>query len=186
MPFDLSELISQTGKDGAPLQSAHFQVRLTKPSGVNIEGTTEFLSFYTLATNLPGVGFELMPVKRHGYGLEEKRPVSVNFNQIGLNVLVDGRADVIKFFQKWFEHISKFRSDDENYSLYAYPDTYETTLEIIIYDSTGNKKITYKMLNAWPATVEDVSMAWDANEQFMIMPINIVYKKYLIEESTNK
>src|SRR6185503_6122256 len=89
-------------------------------------------------TNLPGVSLGTDDIRHKGYGIAEKRPTTIGFEDITLTIIGDGGGKVKDLLHKWFNDVISFDNEDENKTgLFNYPDEYNGTMEIIVYDQAG-------------------------------------------------
>ena len=76
--------------------------------------------------------------------------------------------------------IRKFKSEDHA----KYKDDYSTTMEIRIFDVEGNLIQSIKLYEAFPSTMKDFDLSWDAVNELIRTDIMITFKEFSIVSST--
>jgi hypothetical protein len=91
-------------------------------------------------------------------------------NDISLSFIGDGKGDVYKFFYRWMQgivrsdyNVSGVRNGYNGLAPYEveFKRNYETTINIKTYNEQGDVVFDYKLLNAFPKSLPDISLSWD-------------------------
>jgi hypothetical protein len=140
---------------------------------------------------LPGV--RLMKdetIRRYGYGPIERVPYSAQFNEITLNWILDGRGELIKFFDDWMHSIVNYdsaggrdmktgrRIGNISYSPYelGYKDDYSNPkMSIVVYDRRLKQVIVYDVYDVFPSAINDVPIAWGEQDTLLKYSIELSY-----------
>jgi len=186
--FSVSNIISAL--DVAPLQPAYFSVNIASKAIPNFD-----ISLFCQNAILPGVQFNTTAVRQSGIGNIERRPTDVDFQDFSAAFIVDGRGEVVKFFQNWMQSIYKFDARDgiskKIFSLktytFEYPKNYEATITINQYavgpdqgESGQNIKsiISYQLFRAFPHTIGNLNVSWDAQNEYHVLPVQFYYQSW--------
>lgn len=145
------------------------------------------MSFFCKKTDLPGINLATGENIIHGTGPLEYFPYNAIFTDIDLEFLGDGRGQILSFFHNWMNNIVNYNSSGgyntrstEFYKV-KYKETYVCNIEIIVFDHQSNQIIRYKLIDAFPVRLGQISMNW---EQSSFMNIGVSFK-YSTWTSTN-
>jgi len=134
------------------------------------------------AANLPGVSFDTSQIYHSGYGFSENRPIKGSYQNFILSFIADGKADVLKFFQKWLHNIHNMNGAGagniyNGMRLYefAYPEAYESIVNITQYDKTGNAVMTWTIVGAYPKTIQETPVSWRPSEDYLKIAVEMTY-----------
>lgn len=183
MPFSISEILSQINGQGGLLSPAHFLVRITPKSTLSgLSESVRTIPFFCDTASLPGLSLQIQGISRYGYGIQEKRPIRTTFADWPSTFFCDGSGDIQRFFENWMLNITNF--DMSNLSGtknglrpfdYRYPDDYESTIEVIHYDPTGEIVNTYVLHQAFPVSLGEVQVDWSMQDSIMKLPVTFAY-----------
>lgn len=151
--------------------------------------TNTILPFVCLAGTMPGVSLSTSEVRRHGVGPVEKRPYSVNFVDLNLTFLVDGRGLIHQFFKEWIDGIVRFDRLVTNSDGFAYQEPYEieyrnnyvTDIEVYLYNDKLSQIYKVKLYNAFPIFMGDISLNWGATDDYVTLPVSFSYTSWTAE-----
>ena len=138
---------------------------------------------------LPGVSVSTSEIRRHGIGPVEKRPYSVNFIDLNLSFIIDGRGSIHRFFTWWMDGIVRFdrlvtnpdnRPFQQPYEV-AYRDEYVTDIIIHIYDDKSRQVYKVTAYNAFPLFMGDINLNWGATDDYVILPVTFGYTSWKSE-----
>jgi hypothetical protein len=138
---------------------------------------------------LPGVSVSTSEIRRHGIGPVEKRPYSVNFIDLNLSFIIDGRGGIHRFFTLWMDGIVRFdrlvtnpdnRPFQQPYEV-AYRDEYVTDIIIYIYDDKSRQVYKVTAYNAFPLFMGDINLNWGATDDYVILPVTFGYTSWKSE-----
>ena len=190
--FGPSKLLAVINQQNGLYKSHHFAVTITPPRFMNGHSVNpEKISLLCNSSSLPGKQILASDHKRQGYGTFDRRAWGASFTDIPLTFYLDGRGDIVKFFYKWQQQIvatdtaeGPFAETNTGAMPFeaAYHEYYSTTMELFAYDVTDNKILTYRFVEAWPFQVGDVTVAWAENDQFSLLPVQMTYRSYSIEQ----
>lgn len=132
-------------------------------------------------------------VRHKGYGLVEKRPNSINFEDFTVSILGDAKGQVLEFVQRWMALITNFDEDSEVSAdgvpaeMFNYPEEYWGTVELYLYDITAQIYKTYTLKKAFPVNIGAVELGWAQNDTIMRVPVSFSYRSYKISptQTTN-
>lgn len=174
----------------------------------NFSSDVRELTFFCSAANLPGLILETDTTRRYGIGPLQKVPVSVSYPDLNLVFYGDNSGFINKFFRYWMNsivmnnfqgpvnssevmninpldptNISVGLSDQPDYSKapyeFEYKSRYSKTIEISLFDPDSNRFETRTFLDAYPVTIGDVNLSWANTDDFMRIPVNITYSRYI-------
>lgn len=148
-----------------------FDVTMTAPRILSGSPVAEKISLYAEGAQLPGLNIQTDDsIKRFGIGPQDNSPYSSGVNDITLSFIGDGRGDVYKFFYRWMQgivrsdyNVSGVRNGYNGLAPYEveFKREYETTINIKTYNEQGDVVFDYKLLNAFPKSLPDISLSWD-------------------------
>ena len=115
-------------------------------------------------------------------------PTGQNFPDVTCTFYGDSRLLVQNFFTKWLQSIVNFNGASpmngtttvngaSPFEIY-YKDGdkgYQTTIDITVFDVRSETVATYKLHNAFPVTVSDVSLAWENSDQIYQLTVTFSY-----------
>jgi len=188
MAFSISEFNGHISKYGLARDNL-FLVTVTAPQ-IGLDFPTQDLSFFCNSLTLPGLNMSTSDIQNQGYGMAEKRPTGMPYENLNTTFMVDSAFRVKEFFHRWTQAIVNFdNSQGYNYEHrgmlpfeIAYPETYRGTIDVAVY-SFNSSDITYqyKFGNAYPVGVGDITTAWSNNDSFMVMPVQFAYDIYEVQ-----
>ena len=180
MVFSINEFKSIVNKYGLQREN-HFAVHITPPAGIDAPDIIHDFPLLCDSANLPGFQFATDDIKHKGYGLTEKRPGAVSYDDLILTVIADGQGKVLDMFNQWSELIfptNDERTDAAQLELIEYPENYYGTIEVYVYDCTSKKIMTITYNQAWPVNMNGHTMSWDATNTIMKIPVNFTYRSF--------
>lgn len=182
MTFNISKFSSKLNQLGGIGRTDLFKVEIAIPPAIKGKGPidSESLTFLASAVNIPGVHFTTTDVQRYGYGPIEKVPTAFDFDQLTINFIGDGNANVQKFFRNWTRAVVEYQSVQGAVNpsrpsarpyFVGYKDDYSTQINITQYSSTGQPVDTISCIGCWPLNVMDVYLNWQFTDQLMLVPV---------------
>ena len=147
--------------------------------------TPQKLSLYAEGAQLPAISIQTDDtIRRFGVGPTENVPYSMQFNDLTLNFIGDGAGEVYKFFYSWMHSIvngdghvplaKKSSSGLEPYEV-EFKENYKTDIVITTYNEQNDKILEYKLYNAFPKIVPDVSLSWKDSDGYMQFGITFCF-----------
>ena len=182
--FRINDMISKL--KSVPLQPAYFQVKITAPHLTGLIAS-DSISLYCIGAQLPGVSLQASLVRQSGVGNEERRPTSIDFQDLQLAFIVDGEVEIATFFQRWMQSIYKFDDGNGLNSLtsrglktytFEYPENYESTIEITQYQVDEKPAIVYKIYRAYPHSIGALNSDWSTLNDYHQLSVNFYYKSW--------
>lgn len=119
---------------------------------------------------LPGVNIDT--VQHRTFGEAYQMPNDKTYGNVVSTFYVDGNLDVKKLFDQWSEVIMDPVSRTFNF----YSD-YTTNIAIIIYDSHGYPHYEVVLEDAYPKSINDITLAY-SNHDFMTLDVTWAYRKW--------
>jgi hypothetical protein len=113
---------------------------------------------------------------RLGYGPVEKRPYMPLFDELTLTFIVDAGSQVHKILYEWINCIvntegkgaSTLNAARANTKAVAYEvgyrDYYDSILELLVYNDTGRRTMTFTAYNVFPMAFPQVAMNWNEGD----------------------
>jgi hypothetical protein len=191
--FGPGKLLATINQQNGLYRNHHFAVTIAPPSFLSGDSiNAEKISMLCNSSTLPGKQILASDHKRQQYGTFDRRAWGASFTDIPLTFYLDGRGDIVKFFYKWQQYIMNTVTQEGNNAESAsgampfeaaYHENYSTTMELKAYDVKDNTILTYKFIEAWPFQVGDVTVAWAETDQFSLLPVQMTYRSYHIEQS---
>lgn len=178
MAFNIQDIKSALSKDGYQ-KTSHFACSIIMPAALS---STPF--DYTVArcnsVNLPGFNLGTDEYRHKGFGLTEKRPNQASFEDVTVTIIADAQGKIYDALYKWHELIYPIddSNSDEDVEYFEYPNVYYGSLEIYIYDMTGNVHTTYTLRDVFPTNLSGQALSWEHNDQIMLVPVTFAYRKY--------
>lgn len=135
-------------------------------------------------------------VRRYGYGPVERVAHSVQFNEIVLTWIVDGKAKIVQFFNNWMHSIVNFNSKGgadmhgERYSYrvpfspyeVGYKDDYANSkMTIFVYDKTFDKVMEYSLYDIFPVGINEIPVSWSDTDSMMKFSVSFVFTDMSID-----
>jgi hypothetical protein len=199
--FSIDEIISNINNHKGFSFAAHYMMTITAPNnmGSTNDGSNDDFSrdlrFYCHASQLPGISLQNFEHRPYGYGLYERRPLFANFTHLPCQFLCDAEGKVIKFFQKWMASVYNFNpnlsSGNSTGQLkqfdLAFPEDYETRIEIETFDTKNQSIIKWTLEKAFPYDVSDMRVSWDGGNGDLainILPVSFYYQTWTTEAIT--
>lgn len=108
------------------------------------------------------------------YGPSFKAPNQAMFSDLTLVFLTDVNMKERKYFDNWFNVITGNGSYD-----FAFPNEYQTRLEVEKMDEFNNVVLKVKINKAYPINIMPMPMSW-ADEGFLRTSVQFAYSDYEI------
>ena len=196
MAFNISE-INNAVKDGVlktDLFHVYIPFRSSLHAAIDISKTTPFLCE---AVNLPGVTLNTASIYRYGIGPTQEFPIGASFTNLGMTLIGDGKGVILNAFHNWMNQIYSFNSSYGVFNLGAdllninidsnpftgspylveYKDNYVVDIIITVYDTKGNQVVVYKVMDAYPISMPDISMSW-RSDGLMQIPVTFTFRDW--------
>lgn len=128
------------------------------------------------AARLPSRGFDTLDMGIYGY--EESFPYNTEFGDFQATFytpLVGSDNILPRFFTYWVNFIHNFKDGPSSGANLRFPSEYYGTLYVTMLDDEDHPTITYKLVNAYPVTLEGTEVAWEATDTFTQFSVNFKY-----------
>lgn len=180
MAFDINELRASISRYGMQ-KASHYTTIVTLPSTMGGSNIMSETPLRINSVNLPGINLGLDEIRHKGFGLGEKRPISVSYDDISITMIADGQGQLAATMHEWMELI--YPSDLEsvgadNVEYFEYPNNYYGGLEIDVFDMMGNPHTNYSFIQPFPTAVGAVQMSWETTDQLLLLPVTFSYRSF--------
>jgi len=152
MAFNIETFKNRAGQNGF-LKNNKFRLVITLPEDLlNVfpqgnRNVVETLSYMCDATSLPSIMHGLHENRRFGYGPVERKPYFPNYNDLMVDILVDGKADSWRVLYTWLQSIMNSsmplapisRTNRFGLSTFEvnYKENYRSTIALEVFNDTG-------------------------------------------------
>lgn len=180
--FDVSEFKSIVTKRGIA-KTNNYAVNITPPAQL-VDPIINDLPFMVNSSNTPGSNFGTDPIRHKGYGLQELRPVQLDFEPITMTIIGDAKGHVAGFLQKWMSLVFNFDESSQRSTyqipteMFNYPDEYVGTIDLHLYDIASEVFSTYKLQRAYPVNMGAITLNWGETDNLMLIPVSFTYRSY--------
>jgi hypothetical protein len=211
MAFNISDFKSNIEKTGV-LQTNKYDVLVSLPKAfgnLNIrsaDGSTtsmvnegiKDLTYRCVNASLPGIALRTNDINRFGIGITEKMPFSAGYTDVSLTFLMDKSGAAYKFWYTWLNYIFGTNGEETNSNIFGslntlnnrrsfytaeYKDNYAGTIQIKVYDTSGNVSLVTTLLKAYPTSMNDVSLNWSDNNNLIKLTITITFREWVLGDS---
>jgi hypothetical protein len=149
-----------------PLALNKYEVTITPPGG----GTR--FELITESVTVPSVSFFSVDNHRpYGYGPIYTIPYGSNFTDVTCVHIIDRKSLVHKEFFKWATGIVNWKQKHQVQYLEKYA---SSDMTIKTYDNQGNLSATYKLREAFPVNIDQLSLSWLSNDDYA--KLTVTYK----------
>ena len=180
MAFNINEFNASISKLGVQ-RASHYAVNISAPPGLSTSGVLTDLPIRINSINLPGTTLGMDDIKFSGFGLSERRPNAVTYEDITMTIIADANGRILDFLHEWMELVfptSVERNGSDSVEYFEYPNNYYGGLELYVYDPSGNKHTTYTFKHPFISALGSVSMGWENTDSVMIIPVSFTYRSF--------
>ncbi len=180
MAFNIEEFKNRAGQDGF-LKNNKFRLNVNLPVALlNVYNGTDMnrnLSFMCDATSMPGVLYGLNENRRYGYGPVERKPYAPNYNDLMVDILVDGKANTWKLLYNWLQLVmNNSFSFSSRFGLNTfevnYKENYRSTINLEIFNDTGEIATVFTFNEAFPTSITDRPLSWASTNELLRIQTN--------------
>lgn len=199
MSFSISKFKTTMDKYGGPGKANLFEVTINKykETNSNIEPSQEF-SFFCNRVNFPGIGIETGSMSNVAQ-LPTTFPLSMTSAPVTATFMIDSNHEMLAFFHNWIQRVMNYSTKNGPYGAIddpaaeggdgigmlpyelGYKDEYGCRMSIKHYatESFGKNDKFYEVVldNCWPYQVQDMSMDWSLNDQFLTVDVTFAYDR---------
>lgn len=196
MAYNISEFKSNIGRYGVQ-PTNKFLIVMTAPLNINLSSFSAIAdTFNTLSAErmlylrseqvrIPGVALNASDNKRYGVGVNQKMPHNVQFSDISMSFLADQEGTIFRYFYSWINQIIDFNGS-VNYAgrpsyRVGYKDNYTTDIYIFVYDNYGNISKTITLIDAFPMSMNEISLDWNSQNTTMKINVNFAYREWTVD-----
>jgi hypothetical protein len=210
MAFDIEEF-KAVMEDGGILQTNKYEVMIsfsgqnnamvnstvsTDAAGqVAVRDIADDLTFRCIAASLPGMALRTIDSNRFGVGIQEKIPFSGNYTDIDLTFVCDRSGMAYVFWYNWINYIfatggatgmtsSKLDNNRKFYTT-EYKDTYCAQIEITLFDTSGERVLSYNLYKAFPVALNDTPLSWSDNNNLLKVTAKISFSEWSIDDGAS-
>jgi hypothetical protein len=184
MTFSIRDFTANIDRYGtAPVN--RFEVRLlTVPNAISraFPDGSRVMSFRAEKVNIPGIVLDSFESRRYGVGPSIKTPTGISrFNEISIDFIDTSTLDIKKFFYVWMNYIVDIvgTGPPAPTFLAAYKDQYSVNMQISVYNSSSLIPIyTLEVVQAFPVSMPDASMAWSRTNELFRTSVVFSYKHH--------
>jgi hypothetical protein len=195
--FNINEFKSHINSNGyVPTNKYYVEFGsppLMQRSTININGNQvrlsdvgQLLQFRAESVRAPGIVVSTSNNQRYGFGPTQQVPTNVNFTNISASFLADARGLVWGYFYQWFNTIFGFdevistSGISSNYNTFRvnYKVDYVADITIKIYDHAGKMTTSLTLRDAFPISMNDISLAWDSTNQLKRITVSFSYRSW--------
>jgi len=156
-------------KDSLP--TTLYEVTINPPVG----GGTE-ITLRTEAVSTPGLSWlSVDNYSPHGNGLLYNIPYRYNPQEVTMTHTVDEKAEIYKTFRDWGAKIVNL--DKEPFAAY-YFDSYTINFDLKLYNRKKETAKTVKFIDAYPATVEPISLGWGQYDEIAKFTVSYRFLRF--------
>lgn len=173
--------------DWGYISNNKYEIYLNPPPAMRTSETaynaTGLIKFRTKSFKAPGINIVAVDTARYGVGTTQKQPISAMYEDLALSVLLDKNSELWNFWYEWERLIFQFSPfDDGNYRFASYATEYKknyaTTMQLIVYTSTGDISNKFNFYDIYPVSMKDVSLDWEEQSTLASLDILMNYKEY--------
>jgi len=159
---------------------------------VKVSSIGQLLQFRAEAIRAPGILVSTSNNQRYGIGPMQQMPTNVNFTNISASFLADARGLVWGYFYQWFNTIFGFdevistSGISSNYNTFRvnYKVDYVADITISVFDHSGKLVTSLTLIDAFPISMNDISLAWDSMNQLKRITVSFSYRSWKMNTTT--
>jgi hypothetical protein len=178
--FNIADFSTHVKKFGT-LQTNKYMVRLSPPQMFGPLDIDRLYEYRANAVRIPGVNLDMQNVNRYGLGPQQKFPTNVNFTDVDITFVDMQKNELWKHFTKWvngiFDYTGRAGGDKATYNV-EYKKYYETTVDIFVYDNDANLVNVIVLKEAFPNSINDVSLSWGENNRLYEFTVRFTFKEW--------
>ena len=159
-------------RPGEPIQNFGIRKNYFEEMGVDGQDAVTRLKFMCHKAELPSASFSTSDART--YGSYFKIPYVDTYTDITLEFIVGSDMFERRFFDAW-----RYTIQDPETADFNYIDEYSTTITIWQQDAFGRNNYGVTLFQAWPVTVGNMGLSYDAMNQYHVLPITFTYRKWI-------
>lgn len=176
MAFNLQQIKSEiTKRKYMPENSYEFFVPVPSFVSSRVTGSSNMLRLRTEAVQLPGINFlNIDNYKPYGFGPTYTIPYGLNITAISATHILDGDSKLHRVFETWASNIVYWKPQAQGLYSVNYLKDYTVDVKIITYNSDSQAAGIYILRDAYPTTVDQLSLAWNTTNEYA--KLNVFWK----------
>jgi hypothetical protein len=151
---------------------ARYLVRINPVAALQSRTTIlQDLTFLCDSAELPSRSF--LPLETRYYGPRQVTPGQSVYPDVTVSFLCRNKFIEREFFDEWANIINPPNTYD-----FAYPTTYQTTIEIFQFGEDGACNYAFRLEKAWPVSVNPQQVTW-ADDQAHRLGVQFAYTRWI-------
>ena len=183
MAFNITEFSGALARSGVA-KSSHYSVRINLPSAAaqRFNEGVEDLTLRAEAVGLPGRTVQAITYR--DYGAPREIGYSTLYTPVSITFLLSEDLRERAIFTNWQDtivgdHRTANYADGKSFNARYYSSYTGSTIEIVKYDQTGKEQLKTKLVEAYPRTINEMSMSYGSDE---VMRLNVSFQyRYFTE-----
>lgn len=169
----------------------------TGPGGISQRSdlggaATPLIPFIASSVNLPGKNIVTAEDVRFGYGTIDRKVTGATNSDVAITFFVSNDGQPLRYFTEWTENMLHTNVSKGTESISAngvapmkirYKENYECEIEIILLSPDHSDVITYKLYEAMPTNVGDVSLQWALTDTFSSVAVSFHYRYFTVSKT---
>jgi hypothetical protein len=198
MAFDITTFSNSLNQNGV-LPDNRFVVSFTSPGALrsslsNVSQVDKLIQVRAEQVNVPGVALSTQDIHPYGMGIKRKHATNVDFTQNSITFLDDKNNTLYKYFYIWMNSIFDFTGVVNNGQINSVPsyrvdykknsdgtNNTVTNIFVNIYDYTNGLVTSAVMENAFPTSVNDISLDWNRNNNHFKLVVGFSFDRWYIQ-----
>lgn len=188
----INKFMSEIRSSGV-MRTNLFEVRIGCPNVIAGNPTAAKISLYAESSSIPGRNIQTDEFAPYGYGPRQKFPYTMQYQDLTLQIIGDGKGDVYKFFHNWMMGIVRGDADIGSYGStqdkngktayeVEYKNNYAVPIDIMTYNEQGDEILVTKLTEAFPIQVPDVALNW-SDSSMMTFSVTFAYTQAQLQNA---
>lgn len=187
MAFSIREFKSQMDLFGGPARGSLFEVIITPPSGIKSRANSRDMAFFCKNAQIPGMVVGVAENQQVAQ-FRKMMPNNISTEPVQTLFLCDSDHQVASFFHSWVQRVVNYSTQGGTFSEVngmlpfeiGYKNEYSCRVTIRQYSTHYEKSGSYYEVildNAFPILIGDMDLAWENNDQYMVLPVQFQYDR---------
>lgn len=187
MTFSISKFKSSMDKFGGPDRGSLFEVQIINFPTNNSKVDARDLTFFCKNVGIPGMNFEMNEYAAVGQK-NKSFPSMITTDPIQSIFILDSDQQILSFFHGWAQRIVNYSTQGGRFSEIdgmlpyevGYKDEYACRIVIKHYSgdfAQSGKYYEVILDNAFPNSIGDVDLSWEANDSYSTLPVSFQYDR---------
>lgn len=188
--MNIDEFKATMNKFGGTARPNLFSVEILNTGSSFIEDRD--LRMFCKNAAIPGINLATQSYKPFAHGPEITMPSGFQHEPLNCVFMLDSAHAVMSFFHNWMQKIINFDTSkglmgsvDNAYPYeLSYRDEYAVTIRIKFFSPFSNDYFyEVVMRDAYPTAVGQVSLSWEENDSYAVMPVSFTYSEILFSST---